>query len=154
MCRTRSDRKMNAPLSTATRCRLSGKSHRMSRASSATRFWICSSDSRISTGRRSDMRRHHTAMKRFEIITESDARLLGRGETVMLARGGHVTPLARDTLKDLRVVVLEDAPSDDERMLAPVEEILRIAIACNHNDNTLCQNLLSFLRRRGLAESV
>ena len=92
-------------------------------------------------------------MKRFEIITESDARLLGRGETVMLARGGHVTPLARDTLKDLRVVVLEDAPSDDERMLAPVEEIRRIAIACDHTGITLRQNLVSFLRGRGLAVS-
>ena len=37
-------------------------------------------------------------MKRFEIITESDARVLELGDTVMLARGGHVTPLAHDTL--------------------------------------------------------
>ena len=42
-------------------------------------------------------------MKRFEIITESDARVLERGETVMLAKGGHVTPLAQDTLKERRV---------------------------------------------------
>ena len=92
-------------------------------------------------------------MKRFVIITESDARLLGRGETVMLARGGHVTPLARDTLKDLRVVVLEDAPSDDERMLAPAAAIRRIAIASDHTGITLRRNLVSFLRGRGLAVS-
>ena len=29
-------------------------------------------------------------MKRFEIITESDARVLDRGESVLLARGGRV----------------------------------------------------------------
>ena len=29
-------------------------------------------------------------MKTFEIITESDARVLERGETVMLAKGGHI----------------------------------------------------------------
>ena len=37
-------------------------------------------------------------MKKFDIITESDARVLARGETVMLARRGHITPLAQDTL--------------------------------------------------------
>ena len=36
--------------------------------------------------------------KRFEIITEADARTLDVGATVELAAGGHVTPLARDTL--------------------------------------------------------
>ena len=41
-------------------------------------------------------------MKQFDIITETDARVLSRGETVMLARGGHVTPLAHDTLKERR----------------------------------------------------
>ena len=39
-------------------------------------------------------------MKRFEIITETDARTLARGETVVLARGGHITPLAQDTLRE------------------------------------------------------
>jgi ribose 5-phosphate isomerase B len=90
-------------------------------------------------------------MKRFEIITESDARLLGRGETVMLARGGHITPLARDTLKELRVVVLEDRPSEDEGRLAPAAEIRRIAIASDHTGIALRQNMVSFLRGRGLA---
>ena len=45
-------------------------------------------------------------MKRFEIITEADARTLERGETVELARRGHITPLAQDTLKERRVTVV------------------------------------------------
>ena len=48
-------------------------------------------------------------MKRFEIITESDARVLDRGETVMLAKGGHITPLAADTLKERRVTVVRES---------------------------------------------
>ena len=47
-------------------------------------------------------------MKRFEIITEADARVLPRGETVMLARGGHITPLAQDTLKERRITVVRE----------------------------------------------
>ena len=37
-------------------------------------------------------------MRSFDIITEADARQHRAGATVELARGGHVTPLARDTL--------------------------------------------------------
>ena len=47
-------------------------------------------------------------MQKFDIITEADARVLPRGETVMLARGGHVTPLAADTLKERRVTVVDE----------------------------------------------
>ena len=45
-------------------------------------------------------------MKRFEIITEADARTLDVGETVALQNGGHITPLAADTLKARRVTVV------------------------------------------------
>ena len=38
-------------------------------------------------------------MKRFDIITEADARMLDVGATVELSPGGHVTPLAQDTLR-------------------------------------------------------
>jgi hypothetical protein len=41
-------------------------------------------------------------MKRFEIITEADARQIDVGATVELAPGGHVTPLAQDTLRARR----------------------------------------------------
>ena len=36
-------------------------------------------------------------MKKFEIITEADARTLDIGATVELVAGGVVTPLAKDT---------------------------------------------------------
>jgi len=49
-------------------------------------------------------------MKRFDIITEADARALPRGEPVMLTRGGHVTPLAHDTLRERRIEVVRLQP--------------------------------------------
>ena len=44
--------------------------------------------------------------RRFDIITEADARQIERGATVELAKGGHVTPLAQDTLRERRVTVV------------------------------------------------
>jgi ribose 5-phosphate isomerase B len=91
-------------------------------------------------------------MKKFEIITETDARVLARGDTVELARGGHITPLAADTLKERRVtVVREGHPSADEASLAPRAEIRTLAIASDHGGVTLRQALVTFLRGRGLA---
>jgi ribose 5-phosphate isomerase B len=91
-------------------------------------------------------------MKRFDIITESDARVLSRGETVMLARGGHVTPLAQDTLKERRVsVVHEGRASADEASLAPRADIQSVAIASDHTGVVLRRGLVTFLRGRGLA---
>ena len=90
-------------------------------------------------------------MKRFEIITESDARVLARGETVVLARGGHITPLAHDTLNERRVVVvLENAVSPDEAQLAPAADVRRLAIASDHTGIELRRSLVAFLRGRGL----
>lgn len=91
-------------------------------------------------------------MKRFDIITEADARVLARGETVMLSRRGHITPLAHDTLKERRVIVVaEDAVSADEGSLAPRAEIRSVAIASDHTGIALRKSLLVFLRGRGLA---
>src|SRR6478752_7518908 len=91
-------------------------------------------------------------MKRFDIITESDARVLAPGETVMLARRGHITPLAQDTLKQRRVTVIaEDAVSPDDASLAPRAEIHSIAIASDHTGIALRKALVSFLRGRGLS---
>ena len=52
-------------------------------------------------------------MKRFDIITESDARVLDYGSTVVLAPGGKVTPLAADTLRSRRITVVRDAADVD-----------------------------------------
>src|SRR5437762_3330727 len=91
-------------------------------------------------------------MKRFEIIAEADARVLAHGETVMLARGGHVTPLAQDTLKERRVIVVhEGRSSPDEAALVPCADIRTVAIASDHAGVKLRQTLVRFLRGRGLA---
>jgi ribose 5-phosphate isomerase B len=91
-------------------------------------------------------------MKKFEIITESDARVLAHGETVMLARGGQITPLARDTMKERRVTVVhEGRASAEEAALAPASDIRRVAIACDHTGVTLRREIAGFLRGRGLA---
>ena len=109
MWRARSDRKMNAPLSTATTCRSSGMVAADLRAPFRRRAF---ESAPRRAGFQSDAARpwaqNHTSMKKFEIITESDARVLAPGETVMLARGGHVTPLAQDTLKERRVTVVHE----------------------------------------------
>ena len=91
-------------------------------------------------------------MKRFDIITESDARSLPRGETVTLARGGHITPLARDTLRDRRVTVVDEGRvSVEDAALAPPANPGSIAIASDHTGVALRRALVSFLRGRGLA---
>jgi ribose 5-phosphate isomerase B len=91
-------------------------------------------------------------MKRFDIITESDARVLARGETVVLARRGHITPLAQDTLKERRVTVIaEDSVSVDDASLAPRAEIRSVAIASDHTGIALRKALVAFLRGRGLS---
>jgi ribose 5-phosphate isomerase B len=91
-------------------------------------------------------------MKKFEIITEADARVLAVGDTVMLAKGGHVTPLAHDTLKERRVtLVREGLASADEASLVPRAEVRTLAIASDHTGVKLRQSLVAFLRGRGLA---
>ena len=91
-------------------------------------------------------------MKRFEIITETDARVLERGETVMLAKGGHVTPLAQDTLRERRVTLVhEGRASADAASLVPKADIRTVAIASDHTGITLRKALVEFLRGRGLA---
>jgi ribose 5-phosphate isomerase B len=91
-------------------------------------------------------------MKKFEIITESDARVLDVGDTVMIAAGGHVTPLASDTLRERRVtVVYENRASGDEAALAPANDVRRLAIASDHTGIALRRTLTAFLRGRGLS---
>ena len=91
-------------------------------------------------------------MKKFEIITETDARVLARGETVELARGGHVTPLAADTLKERRVTAIRDGHvSTAEAALVPAEDVRAVAIASDHGGVALRRTLVAFLRGRGLA---
>jgi hypothetical protein len=58
-------------------------------------------------------------MKSFDIITEADARTLEIGSSVTLKPGGHVTPLAADTLKARRITVLSAVADASLDGLAP-----------------------------------
>jgi RpiB/LacA/LacB family sugar-phosphate isomerase len=91
-------------------------------------------------------------MKRFEIITEADARMLDIGETVELQRGGQITPLAADTLKTRRVTVLsDDRFQQDSDGLAPVADIKRLAIGSDHSGLALKSAITQSLRAKGIA---
>jgi ribose 5-phosphate isomerase B len=92
-------------------------------------------------------------MKRFDIITEVDARSLDIGATVELTAGGHVTPLARDTLKSRRVTIVPAGSYDSSLPpdLAPVADIRRMVIGCDHTGLAIKRALVSHLRGRGLA---
>jgi ribose 5-phosphate isomerase B len=90
-------------------------------------------------------------MKRFQIITEADARALEYGSTVVLVTGGHVTPLAKDTLKARRVSVVREDAADDADSLAPAADIRIIAIASDHTGVALKHTVRQHLRTRGLA---
>ena len=90
---------------------------------------------------------------RFDIITETDARQIEPGATVELAKGGHVTPLARDTLRERRITVVP-AGSIDPAIpadLAPRAAIRRVAIASDHTGGAMRLAIVRHLRGRGLA---
>lgn len=91
-------------------------------------------------------------MKRFEIITEADARSIDHGATVELAKGGHVTPLAHDTLSARRVTVIPAGSADPSLPLdlAPVADIRRVVIGNDHTAIAMKKALVQHLRGRGL----
>lgn len=92
-------------------------------------------------------------LKRFEIITEADARTLDVGSTVELAAGGHVTPLARDTLASRRVTIVSAGANDPSLVagLAPENDIRRVAIGSDHTGQALKHAIVRRLRGRALA---
>ncbi len=90
-------------------------------------------------------------MKRFDIITESDARVLEYGSAVVLAPGGHITPLAADTLRQRRITVTRDVLDVDLASLAPRAEIRTVAIGGDHTSLALKAALVAHLRGRGVA---
>jgi ribose 5-phosphate isomerase B len=89
----------------------------------------------------------------FQIITEADARQIERGATVELAGGGHVTPLAADTLRERRVTVVPAGTVDPAIPpdLAPTSDIRRVAIVSDHTGVKLRAAIVQHLRGRGLA---
>jgi ribose 5-phosphate isomerase B len=89
-------------------------------------------------------------MKRYDIITEADARVLDIGSSVALNPGGKVTPLAEDTLRARRISVLRDIPDAVSADLAPIADIRRVAIGSDHSGLALKAALRDHLRTRGL----
>ncbi len=91
------------------------------------------------------------AVRRFSLIAEADARQIEVGSTVELERGGHVTPLARDTLAARRVTVVPlgtvDAALPPD--LAPPATIARVALGADHSGVAMKRALLERLRREG-----
>ncbi len=89
-------------------------------------------------------------MKTFDIITEADARHLEVGSSVVLKPGGHVTPLAADTLKARRISVLSQVAEPSLDGLAPVADIKSMAIGSDHSGVALKATLRDHLRTRGI----
>jgi ribose 5-phosphate isomerase B len=90
-------------------------------------------------------------MKRFQIITEADARVLEYGSTVMLVAGGHVTPLAADTLRARRVQLVRETGDADDASLAPAADVRTVAIGGDHASVQLKAAIIAHLRARGIA---
>jgi ribose 5-phosphate isomerase B len=91
------------------------------------------------------------SVRKFSLIGEAEARQIEPGSTVELEKGGHVTPLAWDTLRERRVTVATagtvDAalPAD----LAPVENVRRVVIGSDHTGLALRAALVDHLRKQG-----
>jgi ribose 5-phosphate isomerase B len=85
------------------------------------------------------------------MVTEADARVLEYGTTIVLAAGGHITPLAQDTLHERRISVVRDGTDADAADLAPRAEIRTVAIAGDHTSLALKGAIVQHLRGRGLA---
>lgn len=90
-------------------------------------------------------------MKRFHLITEADARVLDYGSTVVLVAGGHVTPLAQDTLRDKRVTVVREDGADAPAGLAPASVVRTVAVSGDESSHDLRSAIIAHIRRRGLA---
>jgi ribose 5-phosphate isomerase B len=92
-------------------------------------------------------------VKRFEIITEADARVLDIGATVELAEGGIVTPLAKDTLASRRITIVAPGALDSSLAanLVPTADIRRVTIGSDHSGLKLKAAIVQHLRGRAVA---
>jgi len=85
------------------------------------------------------------------MITEADARTLEHGTTILLLAGGHITPLAQDTLTSRRISVEREGTDPDMATLAPRPEVRTVAIAGDHTSLALKAAIIQHLRGRGIA---
>lgn len=77
--------------------------------------------------------------------------MLEPGSTVVLVAGGHITPLAQDTLNSRRVAVVSDYVDGDTAALVPRADVRTVAIAGDHTSLTLKRAIVGHLRARGVA---
>jgi ribose 5-phosphate isomerase B len=93
------------------------------------------------------------AARRLPFIGEVEARSLESGSTVELEPGGHVTPLAWDTLRARRITVVPAGQVDPALPadLAPAAPVNRVAIGSDHTGVSLKAALVAHLRKAGKA---
>jgi len=93
------------------------------------------------------------SVRKFGLIDEAEARQIEPGSTVELEKGGHVTPLAWDTLRARRVTVVPAGTVDAALPpdLAPVEAVRRVVIGSDHTGLALRAALVDHLRKQGRA---
>jgi ribose 5-phosphate isomerase B len=89
-------------------------------------------------------------VKRFQMITEADARVLEFGSTIVLIAGGQITPLAQDTLRARRITVVREGSDPDAADLAPAATIRTVAIAGDHTSLALKSAIVQHVRSRGM----
>ena len=85
------------------------------------------------------------------MVTEADARVLESGSTIVLVAGGHITPLAQDTLKARRISVVREGTDPDAGDLAPAATIRTVAIAGDHTSLALKAAIVHHLRSKGVS---
>jgi ribose 5-phosphate isomerase B len=84
------------------------------------------------------------------MVTEADARVLDYGSTIVLVSGGHITPLAHDTLRARRITVAREGADPDLALLAPPADIRIVAVAGDHTSLALKTAVVQHLRGRGV----
>ena len=85
------------------------------------------------------------------MVTETDARVLEYGTTIILVSGGHITPLAADTLRARRITVVRDGDDPDLASLVPAANVRTVAVGGDHTSLALKNAVVQHLRGRGLA---
>jgi ribose 5-phosphate isomerase B len=85
------------------------------------------------------------------MVTEADARVLESGSTIVLVAGGHITPLAQDTLRARRIAVVREGSDPDAADLAPAATIRTVAIAGDHTSLALKAAIVQHLRSKGVS---
>jgi ribose 5-phosphate isomerase B len=76
--------------------------------------------------------------------------VLESGSTIVLVAGGHITPLAQDTLRARRISVVREGSDPDAADLAPASAIRTVAIAGDHTALALKAAIVQHLRGRGV----